>query len=210
MMLWYPGETAGNALASLLFGKADPGGRLPFTWAVKLEDYPCHANGSYPGNRTDADPHVQYKEGIFVGYRHFDRENIPVRFPFGYGLSYSKFAVELLKTECTGNTVFDAGCEVAVKVINVSERTGSEVIQIYVGAVEPEFPRPVKELKAFAKVELAPGETKEVMFKLNWRDFACFHPDKHHWCLPAGKYRIFLAGNAADVKAVADVQFKEL
>ncbi|MBE6359444.1 MAG: hypothetical protein E7057_09410 [Lentisphaerae bacterium] len=210
MMLWYPGETAGNALASLLFGKADPGGRLPFTWAVKLEDYPCHANGSYPGNRTDADPHVQYKEGIFVGYRHFDRENIPVRFPFGYGLSYSKFAVELLKTECTGNTVFDAGCEVAVKIINVSERTGSEVIQIYVGAVEPEFPRPVKELKAFAKVELAPGETKEVMFKLNWRDFACFHPDKHHWCLPAGKYRIFLAGNAADVKAVADVQFKEL
>jgi beta-glucosidase len=179
------------------------------SWAKKLEDYPCHANGSYPGNRTDADPRVRYDEGIFMGYRYFDREKSDLRYPFGYGLSYSDFSMELVKVKQTGMTTLDAACQVTAKVTNISQRAGSELIQLYVGADAPEFERPVKELKGFARVELAPGESKEVTFELKWRDFACFHPTSHHWCLPAGKYNLFLARNAGDVAAKYDLSFKD-
>lgn len=199
MMLWYAGEAGGTALADLLFGKVNPSGRLPLSWAKNLMDYPCHANGSYPGNRADADPHVRYEEGIFVGYRHFDRTGTAVRYPFGFGLSYSAFEQQLLEVRQTGFNNFDAACEVTVKVRNTSNRAGKEVVQLYTGAVAPEFPRPVKELKAFAKVDLAPGEEKVLTFNLKWNDFACFHPDKHHWCVPAGKYNIFLAADAENI-----------
>ncbi len=209
LMLWYPGQAGGEVLSNILFGKTNPSGRLPLSWAKNLNDYPCHANGNYPGNREDDDPRVRYDEGIFIGYRHFDRTGIQLRYPFGFGLSYSDFQMDLLNIEQTGFTTLDAAVTVSVKVSNISEVSGSEVVQIYVGADSPEFERPVKELKAFAKVNLAPGESKEVSFELNWRDFACFHPEHHHWCLPEGKYNIFLARNAKDIIASQPVNFSE-
>lgn len=207
LQLWYPGEAGGDALADILSGKENPSARLPFTWAKKLEDYPCHANGNYPGNRKDENPIVRYDEGIFMGYRHFDRENIAPRFPFGFGLGYSEFTMNIADFAQTGDTVFDAGCTLSAAVKNVSARAGSETVQIYVGAVDPEFPRPVKELKAFAKVELAPGESKTVDFKLNWRDFAAFHPDKHHWGVTPGTYRIILARDAGKIIESREITF---
>jgi len=110
----------------------------------------------------------------------------------------------------TGFNSFDAACQVSVKVKNLSDRPGKEVIQLYTGALEPEFPRPVKELKAFAKVFLEAGEEKVVTFELKWSDFACFHPDKHHWCVPEGKYGIFLASDAATVLEQREITFKSL
>ena len=210
LMLWYPGEAGGTALTDILWGKVNPSGKLPFSWAKNLMDYPCHANGSYPGNRTDADPHVHYEEGIFIGYRHFDRSPISLRYPFGFGLSYAVFEQQLVEVKQTGSNNFDAACTVKVKVKNVSSRSGKEVVQIYTGAVNPEFPRPVKELKAFAKVSLAPGEEKILTFDLKWDDFACFHPDKHHWCVPAGRYCIFLASDASHVIAGEEITFEDI
>ena len=197
LQLWYPGEAGGSVLCDIICGKVNPSGRLPFTWAKDLMDYPCHANGNYPGNRTGADPHVRYDEGIFVGYRHFDKVGSAVRYPVGYGLGYAKFSMEISGFEFTGKTVSDAACKISVKVKNIPETAGIETVQIYTGAVEPEFDRPVKELKKFAKVRLLPEETKEIGFELSWRDFAAFHPAKHHWCVPEGNYRVILAANAA-------------
>ncbi len=207
LMLWYAGEAGGTVLADILFGKVNPSGKLPFSWAKDLMDYPCHTNNSYPGNRTDQDPHTRYEEGIFIGYRHFDRENIQVRYPFGFGLSYSSFEYQLQEIKQTGFTNFDAACEVTVKVKNISAVAGKEVIQIYIGAVEPTFPRPVKELKSFTKIELDSGEEKMVKFNLQWDDFSCFHPQKHHWTVPAGKYRIFLATDVSNIVACQDICF---
>ena len=209
LMLWYPGEAGGEVLSDILFGKVNPSGHLPVSWAKNLNDYPCHANGNYPGNREDADPRVRYDEGIFVGYRHFDREKTDLRYPFGFGLSYSDFKIELTDVTQTGMTTLDAALQATAKVTNISDRKGSEVIQLYAGAESPEFPRPVKELKAFAKVELAPGESREIKFELKWRDFACFHPELHHWCLPQGQYRIYLARNAADIIAVKTITLSD-
>ena len=205
LMLWYAGEAGGRVLADILSGKVNPSGRIPFSWAKNLEDYPCHANNSYPGNRDDSDPHTKYEEGIFIGYRHFDRAKTELRYPFGFGLNYSSFEQELVEVKQTGFTTLDAACEVRVKVRNTSSAAGREVIQIYTGAVDPEFPRPVKELKYFAKVDLAPGEEKIVKFNLLWDDFSCFHPLKNHWTLPMGKYRIFLAANADDIIDSKDI-----
>ena len=210
LMLWYAGEACGTALTDILFGRVNPSGRLPLSWAKKLTDYPCHADGSYPGNCEDADPHVRYREGIFIGYRHFDRAGKAPRYPFGFGLSYSSFEQRIVEVKQTGSNNFDAACEVTVGVKNTSDRPGREVVQIYTGAAEPEFPRPVKELKAFAKLLLAPGEEKRVTFRLKWEDFACFHPDKHHWMVPAGKYKIFLAADAGHILECREIVIADL
>ena len=199
--LWYPGEAGGSVAAELLFGERDFEGHLPFTWGRRLSDYACHASGNYPGSVTDADPRVRYAEGLFIGYRHFDRAEIAPRFPFGHGLSYAKFTAELRKLTQTGETDTDVGAELRVAVKNVSRRAGCELIQVYVGASAPEFDRPDKELKAFAKVRLEPGEEREVTLRLSVRDFACWHPEKHHWCVPSGEYIVSVGHTAEDIFA---------
>ena len=199
--LWYPGEAGGSVAAQLLFGELDFEGHLPFTWGRKLDDYACHASGNYPGTVTDADPRVRYAEGLYIGYRHFDRAKIAPRFPFGHGLSYAKFTAELRDFRQTGETDTDVGAELRVAVKNVSGRAGSELIQVYVGAADPGFDRPDKELKAFAKVRLEPGEEREVTLRLSLRDFACWHPEKHHWCVPQGEYVVGVGRTAEDIFA---------
>ncbi|MBR2344256.1 MAG: glycoside hydrolase family 3 protein [Lentisphaeria bacterium] len=208
MDLWYPGEAGNMVAVEMLFGEHNPAGHLPFTWAKKLDDYACHGNGNYPGTVT-GDPRVRYDEGLFMGYRHFDRNGILPRFPFGFGLSYSEFSTTLESVEVLDNTTFNITVKITVAVKNISGRAGSELIQIYTGAVSPEFPRPEKELKAFRKIHLQPGECRCEEFSMQWRDFACWHPELHHWCVPAGNYRIFAARNAADILASATINVVE-
>lgn len=196
--LWYPGEAGGSVAAELLFGERNPAGHLPFTWGKQLNDYACHADGNYPGT-VSGDARVCYAEGIFIGYRHFDRSGIEPRFPFGYGLSYSQFDCSVSGFEIISDSNISAEVKVSLSAKNLSAIPGSELLQLYVGAVDPEFPRPVKELKSFAKLHLAPGESRTVEMTLKWRDFACWHPEKHHWCLPGGRYKIFAGRNAADI-----------
>ncbi len=207
--LWYPGEAGGSVAAEVLFGEVNPSGHLPFTWARRLEDYPCHASGDYPGNREDADPRVKYSEGIFIGYRHFDRAGIAPRFPFGFGLSYSEIRTELLGVEAVNDSTRRARVRCRVKVANLSERAGAGLVQIYVGQEDAPIPRPVKELKAFANVRLAPGEEKIVEFELLWRDFACWCPGDRRWKVPAGNYRISAGRDAATLFGSASITLRE-
>jgi beta-glucosidase len=155
---WYPGQECGNAIADVLFGKADPGGRLPQTFPVRLEDNPAFAN--YPG----ANGRVRYEEGIFVGYRHYEGQEIRPLFPFGHGLSYTRFSYDNLRLSPASLTP-GGSLSVALDVTNTGERRGQEVLQVYLRDQQASVPRPEKELKAFAKVALEPGETRTVTWR---------------------------------------------
>ncbi len=198
---WYPGQENGTATAEVLFGEAFPGGKLCCSWSDQLLDYPCHANGNYPGIRTGDDPHVNYDEGLFIGYRHFERANIIPHFPFGFGLSYTSFACELIDSEIPGDHQFKA----KIKVTNTGSRRGSEVIQLYVGDDETSLPRPLKELKAFRKVTLDPGESGVVELSLQRRDFAFWNPDSRIWEVEPGSFTLNFGTSSKDIFAQKSV-----
>lgn len=184
---WYPGQEAGNAIADVLLG-AEPGGRLPQTFPARWQDGVTQTQDPeiYPG----LDGRVRYEEGVFIGYRHADRMGTPPLFPFGFGMSYSRFEI--------GDLAVD-GMEVAVTVRNVGERAGSTVVQCYVNPVATQVARPLRELKAFAKVQLAPGEVRRVVLGLSPRDFAWFCVERQAWVMEAGRYGIELGQSAADL-----------
>lgn len=200
---WYPGQETGDVICDILTGTAVPEGRLPFTWGRKLTDYACHANGNYPGVRTGKDPHVDYDEGIFIGYRHFDRAGISPRFPFGFGLNYTQI-------NCASGDVTVAGSlekqdiEVTVSgtVTNCGNFRGSEVVQLYLAYPDtcPE-PRPVKVLRNFVKIAVSPGESRTFELKLHWRDLAFFDGNSGKFTAVPGTYRLLLGRNAGDVFA---------
>ena len=151
---WYPGQEAGNAIADVLFGDAEPGGRLPQSFPKRLADNSAITGDplTYPGK----DGHVVYREGVFVGYRHFDRAGTGTLFPFGFGLGYTAFDWGPLRLSSA--TLQPGGSVTAtVAVTNTGDRPGSEVVQIYVRPLEKTVERPVKELRGFAKLALAPG-----------------------------------------------------
>lgn len=198
---WYPGQESGNAIAEVIFGQAVPGGKLCCTWGRRLNDYACHANGSYPGVRGGDNPHVDYKEGLFIGYRHFDREEIEPRFPFGFGLSYTTFKCELVGLEVPG----DHRVKAQVRVTNTGGCRGAEVVQLYVGDDECSFERPRKELKAFGKVVLEPGESAVVDLSLGWRDFAFWNPENRHWEAEPGSFTLYFGTSASDIFAKRSV-----
>ena len=201
---WYPGMEGGRAAVRVLFGEAEPEGRLNCTWAKKLDDYACHGNGCYPGVRGDDNPHTVYKEGVFVGYRHFEKNGIVPRFPFGFGLGYSTVKFELEKVEVKQyGTVRQA--EVFVSAENTGARHTAAVAQLYAGAVEPRPEDPVKELKRFYKFHLEPGEKQSIRLTLDDRDFAVFDMEKGSFVTRPGEYRIYLCRNAADVEGTADI-----
>ncbi len=203
--MWYPGESGGKVLAEILFGERAPGGRLPFTWGKRLLDYACHANGSYPGNREDADPRTVYQEGLFIGYRHFDRAGIEPRFPFGHGMSYTDFAVEWSGVDVLDASVRSPRLNAKATIRNQGSREGAEVVHLYVGAVDPKVERPIKELKRFQKIFLAPGESRDVEFSLGWRDFACWDAASKRWTVPSGTYRIFCGRSTRAIDVEAEV-----
>lgn len=199
---WYPGQEAGNAIADVLIGAAEPGGRLPQSFPVRWADNPAHSQDReiYPGLAGK----VRYEEGLFIGYRHYDRLGIAPMFPFGFGLSYSDFALSNLSVDASR---FDADgiAVVAVDVTNMGARRGSDVVQVYVHDVASSLPRPEKELKGFAKVSLAAGETGRVSIELDARAFAFYSPQAQHWLAEKGSYIIRVARHAADPGLAAEI-----
>lgn len=197
---WYSGMEAGTAIADVLFGVVNPSGKLCFTFPHKLSDSPAHALNAYPGEKGV----VTYKEGIFVGYRWYEKENIPVLFPFGHGLSYTRFDYSDLKIAPQK----DGTAIVSVKVSNSGPVAGKEVVQLYVGARKSSVPRPPKELKAFAKVALNPGESQVVTLNLGKRAFAFYQPEKGQWIAEKGSYDIYIGSSSQDIRLKGELKLK--
>ena len=197
VQLWYPGQECGNAAADLLLGVANPSGKLPQTFPVKLSDSPVMDGqaSTYPGE----DGQVFYREGVFIGYRHFGREGVKPLFPFGFGLSYTTFEygeVTLSADEiAAGGTV-----KVSVPVTNSGDRAGQETLQLYVKDVEASLERPEKELKGFVKVALEPGETKVATFSLNMRALAYFDEEQNAWVAEKGAFEVLIGASSDDVR----------
>ncbi len=201
LQAWYPGQEAGNAIADVLYGDAEPGGRLPQSFPERWQDNPTWSQDPevYPGLNGK----VRYEEEVFIGYRHYIRHGIKPLFPFGYGLSYTSFALSGFSAEAAGD-----GASARVTVTNTGERAGSTVVQIYVGDRESSVQRPLRELKAFAKVELAPGESREVSFALDARAFAFFDEAARMWQVEAGTFTLDAGFSAEDIVASAEIELK--
>lgn len=196
---WYPGQEGGTALAQILFGEVSPSGKLPASFERRWEDNPAFAN-YYPkagGKR------VQYNEGIFVGYRHFDRAQVKPLFPFGYGLSYTTFQYSDLKVT-PASADLSAPVTVSFNVKNTGARAGAEVAEVYVGDSHASIPRPVKELKGFAKVNLQPGETKQVTVSLDRRAFSFYDVGHAGWKAEPGKFSILVGSSSAKTELQGD------
>jgi beta-glucosidase len=204
LQAWFPGQEAGHAIADVLLGRAEPGGRLPQTFPARLEDDPVHPerpDRQYPGE----DGHVAYREGLLVGYRHADAAGIAPLFPFGFGLSYTTFAYAELRVSAAALGP-DETLEVAIDVANTGPRPGEEVVQLYVRDVEASLPRPEKELRAFAKVALAPGERATVTLPLTREAFAYFDDRAGEWVAEAGVFELLVGASARDIRARAIVK----
>ncbi|MEO8813549.1 MAG: glycoside hydrolase family 3 C-terminal domain-containing protein [Caulobacteraceae bacterium] len=196
---WLGGEEGPDAVARILFGEAEPSGRLPVTFPRRLEDTPAHP--FYPGGEE-----ARYGEGLFVGYRHFDRAAEPPLFPFGHGLTYTRFAygdIAAPQQVRAGDPV-----EVSFTLRNVGERAGREVAQLYVRPRGPSVERPVKELKGFAKVSLAPGESRRVTLTLDARAFSWWDPARKRWIAEDGAYDLMVGCSAADTELQATVRLE--
>jgi beta-glucosidase len=190
---WMMGQAGGGAIADILFGKVNPSGKLAETFPIKTADTPAHIN--WPGEAGE----VRYGEGIFIGYRYYDAKEMPVLFPFGYGLSYTTFAYSNPKISATTFKDVD-GLVVTVDVTNTGEVPGKEIVQVYVHDQKSNLVRPQKELKGFAKIELQPGETKTVSIELDFRSFAYYHPKYHQWITEDGDFDILIGTSVADIR----------
>ncbi len=238
---WYPGQECGNAIADVLFGDVNPSGRLPQTFPRRLEDNPAYIN--YPGENGK----VHYGEGIFVGYRYYDKKKIEPLFPFGYGLSYTTFAYRnpsaalrqgsgqgsghRLRLSASDTSTLrlgsgqaglsarvdaDEGVQVSVDVQNTGTRAGQEVVQLYVRDLEStpstgsghRLMRPEKELKAFAKVSLEPGETKTVTLALNRESLAYYDDGEQGWVAEVGEFEVLVGRSSRDIQASARFTLK--
>ncbi|MHA3021701.1 glycoside hydrolase family 3 C-terminal domain-containing protein [Mycobacterium sp. BMJ-28] len=186
---WLLGQAGGSALSDVLFGHVNPSGHLAETIPLRLQDNPTWLN--FPGEQG----HVRYGEGVFVGYRYYTTANVPVRYPFGHGLSYTTFATTSLSVRATG----DAEVDVEVTVTNTGSRVGKHVVQLYVAGGDAPVRRPLRELRGFAKVQLQPGESTTVAFALDRRAFAYWDIAVGHWVVPAGTYSIQVCADASTV-----------
>ena len=173
-----------------MFGAVNPSGKLPESFPLKLADTPAYLN--FPGDNR----HCRYAEGIYVGYRYYDKKEMPVLFPFGHGLSYTQFEYSALSAEGTPSK----GVTVRMKIRNVGERAGKEVVQLYVGNRTGKSGFAVRELKGFEKVCLAAGEEKEVEFSLGFRAFAYYDEKIFDWKIAAGKYEIAAGSSSRDLR----------
>src|ERR1700688_4411710 len=199
---WYPGQEGGTALAQLLFGEFNPSGRLPISIERRWEDNASH-DTYYPKAGSKK---VEYSEGVFIGYRHFDKSTTKPLFPFGYGLSYTTFSYKNLTIAPASDSTSDAArskdrlVTVGFDVTNTGARGGAEVSQVYVGDRHAAVPRPVKELKGFAKVELDPGQSKHVQVMLDRRAFSYYDVKNHKWTVAPGDFDIYVAHSSADIE----------
>src|SRR5271166_479203 len=192
---WYPGENGGLALGEILFGDINPSGKLPITMEKHLQDNPTTAN--YPLT-SDAST-IQYTEGIYVGYRGFEKNQIEPQFPFGYGLSYTTFGYSDLKIappQLNGNNHVN----VTFTVTNTGNRAGAEIAELYVGQQNPPLARPIKELKGFQKVFLQPGASQKVTLELGQRSVAYFNTTIHQWDGLPGMYNVLVGASSQDIR----------
>ncbi len=194
MCMYLAGEDVGEAEVNLLWGRANPSGHLAETWPLRIEDTPAYIN--FPGEQGT----VKYAEGIFIGYRYYDKRKMNVLFPFGHGLSYTEFTYSDLHIE-NGEKI-----TVSCKVRNSGTRSGAEVIQLYVGDPSSAVIRPVRELKGFEKICLEPGEEREVKFTLDKKSFAYYEVKIHDWFTGNGEYTIEIGSSSRDIRLEGKVQ----
>lgn len=204
---WYLGSETGNALASVLAGDVNPSGKLPYTYYESLDQVGAHKLGEYPGHKSiDALGNevmdIPYNEGIYVGYRFIDKNKLIPTFPFGHGLSYTTFdygETQVPKIFAKG----DDKIEVSIPITNTGDRKGKETVQLYVRDVKSSVDRPVKELKSFKKIELNPGETKNVTFDLGRDALSYFDADSHEWVMEPGEFEILIGASSGDIRSKA-------
>ncbi len=192
--VWYPGQEGGRALAEILFGKVSPSGKLPVSFERRWEDNPAY-HSYYPQKN---DKHVDYSEGVFLGYRYYDRATVKPLFPFGFGLSYTKFQYSNLSVMPAASSDPDS-VTVSFDVKNAGPRAGAEVAEVYVGDSHASVPRPVKELKGFARVSLKPGESRRVTLHLNRRSFSYYDVKSHGWTAEPGEFAILVGSSSAQI-----------
>jgi beta-glucosidase len=200
LLMWYPGQEDGRAVANLLTGAVNPSGKLPVTLARRLEDYPASTPRQYPGVAPGDAPdetwkEAVYSEGVFVGYRHFDARGIEPLFAFGHGLSYTTFdyADASMEVNAAGD-----GWTVSLVVENTGAVAGAEVVQLYVAPPGKAVPRPPKELKAFARVELEPGEKKTVSMALDRQSLSYWDTENGRWTVEPGEHQVLVGASSRD------------
>jgi beta-glucosidase len=199
--MWYSGEGSGKATANLLFGLANPSGKLPVTFPYRLEDTPGYLN--FPGENFK----LIYEEGIFVGYRYYEKRNLKPRYAFGHGLSYTRFEYSDAKVSAVS---FRLGMPLLVSVIvrNTGDCEGEEVVQLYVRDDHSRLKRPFKELKHFEKCKLKPGEQKTVVFHLSERDFEYYDPAFGDWIADSGNFDLMIGSSSDDIRAIVSVMIE--
>ena len=198
---WYGGQEAGNAIADVLFGKANPSGKLPTTFPERLEDNPAYIN--YPGENG----RVYYGEGIFVGYRYYDKKAVAPLFPFGFGLSYTTFHYDHLQLDRQAYAPGEK-IRVSLEVTNTGKRAGQEIVQLYVRDAKSSLARPPKELKAFAKIALQPGETRPVSFDLDDSALMYFDDKRMAWVAEAGEFEVQVGASSRDIRLQKAFEWK--
>jgi len=216
LLAWQAGQEGGNSVTDILTGKESPSGKLPMTFPVNLMDagssanFPIDAEADvyFPNKRPDLGvkdiDETRYEEGIYVGYRWFDKKGIRVSYPFGYGLSYTTFGYS-----DAAASVADGQVKVSVKVTNTGSVAGKEAVQVYVSAPAGKLDKPVKELKAFAKTrKLAPGESQTVELSFAAADMSSYDESVPGWVLDPGTYNILVGASSADIRATASVDVK--
>ena len=210
VLVWQPGQEAGNAIADVLIGRVNPSGKLVDSFPILLEDLPAAEN--FPGVLTGENPdpglvlptppaEIEYKDSIWVGYRCLNSHDKEVAYPFGYGLSYTRFSYEGL---ALSGEVFDEQLTVSLRVTNIGRVAGREAVQLYIGAPDDGMEKPSEELRAFSKTRLlAPGETQRLTFALNARDLASYDVVNNAWVADAGEYRVRIGASSRDIRAEA-------
>ena len=206
---WYGGTETGNALTDVLTGKVNPSGRLPFSVPFKYEDGPIKTEAQYPGVKEEGDKFWQthYSEGVYIGYRWYSTQDIPVQFPFGHGLSYTTFEYSNAKTAKPVMKA-DGTLKVSVDVTNTGDCDGAEVVQLDISDPESSVDRPVRELKGFEKVWLKAGEKKKVVFEIDAEDLSYFDGDKHAWVAEPGEFKALFGSSSENIQATVSFQLK--
>jgi beta-glucosidase len=204
--MWYGGQEAGHALAAILFGDANPSGKLPNSFPKAWQDSPAY--GHYPGENL----RVDYAEGIYVGYRYFDTKNVEPQFPFGFGLSYTTFELSNLTVspgKVTAKSIDAKPVQVSLQVRNTGSRAGAEVVQIYVHDGHSKIDRPLHELKGFQRVELAPGESKTVSITLDRAALSYYSVEKSGWVAEPGEFQILAGTSSRNLPLQASLQLSK-
>ena len=200
---WFDGEYIGTAITNILLGKVNPSGKLPVTFPVSLKQEPVAVQNYRNNDSTDT-----YSEGLYVGYRHFDKEQIKPQFPFGFGLSYTSFKYGNLKitTDTTGGKL---SADVSFTITNTGKREGAEIAQVYVHEENPLLDRPVKALKGFARVDLKPGASKTVHVKLDRNAFHYYNPEKKAWVIDSATFDILVGASSRNILLSGNVKWGE-